>query len=115
MPRYVTITPADGLKLIEEQPEIVIIDIRPYLEYKIDHIPGALNLDYDGHDFQRKAEILDKGKKYLIYCKSGVRGGYFVEKMKESGFEEVYNIQGGYVGWKISKLPLTSAASKLKI
>jgi rhodanese-related sulfurtransferase len=31
-----------------------------------------------------------------------------MEKMKESGFDEVYNIRGGYVGWKISKLPLVS-------
>jgi len=108
MPRYVTITPVDALNLIEAHPEIVIIDIRPYLEYKIDHIPRALNLDYDGHDFQRKAEMLDKSKKYLIYCKSGVRGGYFMEKMRESGFDEVYNVQGGYVGWKINKLPLVS-------
>ena len=111
MPRYVTITPAAGLKLIEEHPEIVIIDIRPYLEYKVDHIPKAMNLDYDGHDFQSKAEVLDKRRKYLIYCKSGVRGGYFMEKKKESGFEEVYNILGGYVGWKISKLPLVSESS----
>ncbi len=108
MGQYEHITPENALKLIEKHPEMVIIDIRPYAEYLLEHIPGALNLDYDGHDFQRKAELLDKGKKYLIYCKSGVRGGYFMEKMKESGFDEVYNIQGGFVGWKISKLPLIS-------
>jgi rhodanese-related sulfurtransferase len=28
------------LKLIEEHPEIVIIDIRPEEDYNIDHIPG---------------------------------------------------------------------------
>ena len=108
MSQYKTITPIEAFKLIEEHPEIVIIDIRPYLEYVIDHIPRALNLDYDGHGFQQKAEILDKSKKYIIYCKSGVRGEYFMGKMMESGFDEVYNIQGGYVGWKISKLPLVS-------
>lgn len=108
MSKFKLITPEDALKLIEEDPEIVIIDIRPNEDFKIDHIPGARNLDYDGHDFQRKAEQLDKSKKYLIYCKSGVRSEYFMGKMKESGFDEVYAIQGGYVGWSISKLPLVS-------
>jgi rhodanese-related sulfurtransferase len=106
MSDYYTIAPQDALNLMEKHPEIVIIDIRPYQEYLVEHIPGALNLDYDGHNFQKKAEVLDKSKKYIIYCKSGVRGGYFMEKMRESGFDDVYNIQGGFMGWKISKLPL---------
>jgi rhodanese-related sulfurtransferase len=108
MPQFVTITPQRALNLIEEHPEIVIIDIRPYIDFRKEHLPGARNLDYDGHEFQNKVEKLDKKRKYLIYCKSGVRGGYFMDKMKDSGFEEVYNILGGFVGWKLSKLPLKS-------
>ncbi len=108
MSKFQLITPDDALKLIEEHPEIVIIDIRPEEDYKRDHIPGAQNLDYDGHDFQHKADRLDKSKKYLIYCKSGVRSEYFMGKMKESGFDEVYAILGGYVGWEVKKLPLES-------
>jgi len=93
---------------MDENSEIVIIDIRPEDDYRKDHIPGAQNLDYDGHDFQRKVERLDRNKKYLIYCKSGVRSEYFMMKMKESGFNDVYAILGGYVAWQISKLPLVS-------
>lgn len=107
MSQFITIKPENALKLIEEHPEIIIIDIRPYEDYKKEHIPKAENLDYDGHEFQKKVEKLDKQKKYLIYCKSGVRGGYFMEKMKDSGFSDVYNILGGFIGWKLSKLPIT--------
>jgi len=49
-----------------------------------------------------------KSKKYLIYCKSGIRSEYFMGKMKESGFDEVYAIQRGYVAWQVNKLPLES-------
>ena len=107
MSDYYTITPQDALDLMEKHPEIVIIDIRPYMDYLQEHVPRARNLDYDGHEFQKKAEKLDKEKTYLIYCKSGVRGGYFMEKMRESGFKEVYNILGGFVGWKLNKLPIS--------
>ena len=109
MPQFVTITPHEALKLIEERGhEITILDIRPKEDFEKEHVPGALNLDYDGHEFQQKVEKLDKEKNYLIYCKSGVRGGYFMDKMRDSGFNGAYNILGGFVAWKISKLPLVS-------
>jgi len=91
---------------MENRPEMSIIDIRPHIDFKREHIPQAENLDYNGHHFQEKVEKLDKNKEYIIYCKSGVRGEYFMGKMKESGFLEVYNILGGFVAWKVSKLPL---------
>jgi rhodanese-related sulfurtransferase len=107
MAQFITITPKDALKLIEDMgSEITILDIRPREEYEMEHIPGAVNLDYDGHQFQEKVEKLDKEKNYLIYCKSGVRGGYFMDKMRDSGFHVAFNILGGFVGWKVSKLPL---------
>ncbi len=109
MPQFVTITPQEALKLIEERShEITILDIRPKEEFEREHVSGALNLDYDGHEFQKKVEKLDKEKNYLIYCKSGVRGGYFMDKMRDSGFNGAYNILGGFVAWKVSKLPLVS-------
>lgn len=108
MPQFITISPQDALQLMEENPEISILDIRPQVDFKKEHIPGAENLDYDGHHFQEKAEQLDKSKKYIIYCKSGVRGEYFMGKMRESGFLGAYNILGGFVAWKVSKLPLVN-------
>lgn len=109
MSEFVTITPQDALKIIEEYgSEITILDIRPKEEYEVEHVPGAVNLDYDGHEFQKKVEVMDKNADYLIYCESGVRGGYFMSKMKESGFKSASNILGGFAGWKISKLPTVS-------
>lgn len=108
MPKFITITPQYALQLMEEHPEISILDIRPQEEYKQEHIPKAKNLDYDGHQFQNKVEKLDKTQPYIIYCKSGVRGGYFMDKMRESGFVGAFNILGGFMAWKVSKLPLTN-------
>ena len=108
MSYFITITPQDAQKLMKQHSEIIILDIRPKADFEREHIPEAENLDYDGHQFQSKVEKLDKNKFYIIYCKSGVRGGYFLEKMSESGFMGAYNILGGFVAWKISKLPLIS-------
>ena len=113
MPRFQTITPQAALRLMEEKgDEITILDIRPEDEFEKEHVPGAENLDYHGHHFQEKAEKLDKNKNYIIYCKSGARGEYFMGKMKESGFNGAYNILGGFVAWKISRLPLVNGTDK---
>jgi len=109
MAEFITIPPQTALKLIKERgSDITILDIRPKEEFVIEHIPRAINLDYDGHQFQQKVDKLDKKKDYIIYCHSGVRGGYFMNKMRDSGFHSAYNILGGFVGWKVSKLPLTN-------
>ena len=111
MPQFQTITPKAALKLMKEKgSEITIIDIRPEEDFEKEHIPGAENLDYHGHHFQKKVEKLDKDKNYVIYCKSGARGAYFMDKMRESGFKEAYNILGGFVAWKVSRLPLENGA-----
>lgn len=105
-----TIKPRDAFELIEEHKNddnLVILDVRPKNEFKAEHVPGAINLDYNGHQFKNKVEEIDKSKNYIIYCRSGVRGEYFMGIMKELGFPHVYNILGGFVGWKVSKLPLT--------
>jgi len=109
MAEFITIPPQTALKLIKERgSDITILDIRPKEEFVIEHIPRAINLDYDGHQFQQKVDKLDKKKDYIIYCHSGVRGSYFLNKMRDSGFHRAYNILGGFVGWKVSKLPLTN-------
>lgn len=105
-----TISPENAYNLIKKYKDdsnLVILDIRPKEEFEAEHIPGAMNLDYNGHQFRKKVEKVDKKKNYIIYCKSGVRGEYFMDIMKELGFNRVYNILGGFVAWKISKLPLT--------
>lgn len=106
MSKFITITPQMAFELMESHTKIAILDVRPHMDYERGHVPGAKNLDYNGHQFQSKVEKLDKTKPYIIYCKSGVRGGYFMEKMRESGFTGAYNILGGFAAWKVSKLPL---------
>lgn len=107
-----TISPEDAFKLIEEHyddPNLVILDVRPKNEFQNEHIAGAINLDYDGHQFRKKVKKIDKEKNYIIYCRSGVRGEYFMGIMRDLGFPKVYNILGGFVGWKVSKLPLVKS------
>jgi rhodanese-related sulfurtransferase len=100
-----TISPQDAVKLIEEHKDdfnIIILDVRTPWEFSKEHIEGAENLDCTDPEFKEQLLELDKEKKYIVYCKSGVRGDKVLNLMKNSGFTEVYNVKGGFKAWEKS-------------
>lgn len=78
---------------------VVILDVRTASEYKGGYIPGAVNIDIYGADFQSQVLKLDKSKTYLVYCRSGARSTNASNFMISNGFKEVYNLKGGMMGW----------------
>lgn len=45
-------------------------------------------------------------KPLIIMCRSGERSIYAANKLAKNGFENIYNLEGGYLfDWKTSKLP----------
>jgi len=50
----------------------VVLDVRTSKEYQAGHIPGAVNIDINASDFEKKLAGLDKEKTYLVHCASGV-------------------------------------------
>jgi rhodanese-related sulfurtransferase len=48
-------------------------------------------------------EKLDKTKTWIVYCAKGPRSKGLAEKMTNLGFEDVYVVEGGIVGYNKSK------------
>ena len=102
------ISPKEGLSIIEknrDNPNFIILDVRTPQEYNPVHISGAINVDYYSNSFRSNLNQQDKGKTYLIYCRSGRRSGLALDVMRELGFSEVYDIAGGILAWKANSLP----------
>jgi rhodanese-related sulfurtransferase len=78
---------------------VVIIDMRTPAEVKSGMIPGAINLDVYDPEFKTKLQKLDKGKKYMVYCRSGARSTNGGNVMLQMGFKEVANLNRGMMGW----------------
>ncbi len=77
-----------------------LMDIRTETEFVTEHIEGAINLDYYAESFRDDLDKLDKGKTYLIYCRTARRTGETMPVMQDLGFLEVYNMAGGINSWK---------------
>jgi rhodanese-related sulfurtransferase len=79
----------------------VIIDVRTEDEFESGKIPGALNIDiYKGQGFIYKIEELDKSKNFYVYCAAGVRSANACGVMQQLGFENVFNLVGGFSNWE---------------
>lgn len=78
-----------------------ILDVRTAEEFSDSFIEGAENIDKMAADFERKIEILDKSRPYYVYCRSGARSAAAMYLMKDKGFSEVYNLQGGIMAWEL--------------
>ena len=79
---------------------VQLIDVRTSREFSNGFIAGAKNVDYNGDSFEKQMKKLDKNKPVLVYCAAGGRSENAAELLKEWGFKEVYDLIGGYNGWK---------------
>jgi rhodanese-related sulfurtransferase len=79
---------------------VQLIDVRTSREFSNGFITGAKNIDYNGDSFEKQIKKLDKNKPVLVYCAAGGRSENAAELLKEWGFREVYDLIGGYNGWK---------------
>lgn len=97
--KYQDIPPADFKKKMNEPAGVVILDVRTPAEFASGSIPGAVNVNLMGADFDKKIARLDKSKTYLVYCRSGNRSGQACQHMAENGFEKLFNLSGGLMRW----------------
>ena len=84
----------------------VVLDVRTEKEFKGGHIPGAVNLDFNAPDFEKKAATLDKSKTYLVHCAGGVRSAKACTIMDKIAFTNVINLEPGFKEWEKSGKPV---------
>ena len=103
------LTARQALALIEKNrnnPQFVVLDVRTAGEFEAGHLENAVMIDYYSATFKADLDKLDKGKTYLVYCRSGQRGREAVKIMQQLGFTDVYNLADGIVGWEGAALPV---------
>ena len=103
---------AHGLKQVDaktlkrwlEDDQAVLIDVREADEHAREHIPQAHLVPLSGFnpsDFPK-----DRGKIGVFHCQSGTRTAEAAPRILQSGFAEVYHLEGGLKGWKEAGYPV---------
>ena len=95
------LTQDDWVTQLKADENSVILDVRTEAEFNEGSIPDAVNFDiYQGQFFIDNLEALDKAKNYYVYCRSGARSANACEIMNSLGFENAYNLVGGFLDWE---------------
>ena len=86
--------------------ERILLDVRTPGEFGERHLAGALNIDYNGADFDARIEKLDKAQPVYVYCLSGGRSAAAAQTLTEMGFTKVYEMKGGISRWIAENHPV---------
>ena len=84
----------------------VVLDVRTPEEFARGHIPGAINLDFNAPDFQKKVGELDKSKTYLVHCAGGNRSARACTAMDKIAFTNLINLEPGFRAWEKAGKPI---------
>src|SRR5437867_5258891 len=126
------ISSQDLYKLIKKQDNAIVVDSRPFSEYKNGHIPGAVNIDlFQLHwfdttkrgikDFTRQSRLLlsnigiSKDSKVIFYDNvSGISSARGVWLLLYFSHKNVCMLDGGFEKWKSEKLPVEVKSNQLR-
>ena len=90
----------EAAKMLEKNPDMMVLDIRTLEEFTSGHIPASINIDYKDENFESELKKLDRSKSYLMHCRSGRRSTASLDTFRKLGFDHIVHIKDGILGWK---------------
>jgi rhodanese-related sulfurtransferase len=94
LPLQVDVTTVEDVR---NRDDVVLIDVREDSEYAEGHIPGAVLIPL-GQIPDRLGEI-PQDKTVIAVCRSGNRSSQAANFLRQQGFDNVHNMQGGMLAW----------------
>lgn len=84
-------------KRMDRGDNILVLDVRNPNEFQICRIPGTVLLPLP--ELAQRFKEVPRDREVLVHCKSGMRSAKAVQFLKENGYTNVANIQGGIQAW----------------
>lgn len=98
-----TVSPDTFLAVVDEEvwsdDSRTLLDVRTPAEYAEGHLRDAVNADMSDPGFATWLADQPRDAAYAIYCRSGNRSGQVAAQMRELGFTDVVDLDGGIVDW----------------
>ena len=95
---YYTIANIAGLKKQLENPQILLVDVRESSEYRLGHIPNAINIPL--RTLAHNLDQVPRDRPVVLYCTSGYRSAMGVMTLHLLGYENVQGFPPSFAGWQ---------------
>src|SRR5579875_712073 len=83
----------------------VVVDVRESDEWRQGHIPEAIGIPRGFLELRIEDKVPDRKTPVIMQCASGTRSLLAARAMRELGYENLYNLNGGFNAWKDKGLP----------
>ncbi|WP_209332641.1 rhodanese-like domain-containing protein [Lunatimonas salinarum] len=83
----------------------VLLDTRERSEYEVSHLQDAKWVGYESFEITALGNT-PKDTPLVVYCSIGARSQDIGKRLKQAGFQEVYNLYGGIFHWVNEGLPV---------
>jgi rhodanese-related sulfurtransferase len=102
----------DELKALLDRSEVVVVEALPEQYFAKEHIPGAIQVDYEELDAQAPERLPNKDAAIVTYCASLTcrNSEIAANKLVALGYTDVREYAEGKDDWRAAGLPLEQAA-----
>jgi sulfur-carrier protein adenylyltransferase/sulfurtransferase len=83
----------------------VVVDVRESDEWRQGHIPEAIFIPRGFLELRVEDKVPDHKTPVILQCASGTRSLLASRTLHEMGYENLYNLNGGFNAWKDKGLP----------
>jgi UPF0176 protein len=98
--RAPAVSPTELKQWLDEKKDILILDTRNDYEMQFGTFENAVNLKLnDFGEFPEKAKSIEKDKPVVMFCTGGIRCEKAAIHLMNSGFENVYQLEGGILNY----------------
>jgi sulfur-carrier protein adenylyltransferase/sulfurtransferase len=98
----------DEARRLLEKPGTVLLDVREGDEWRQGHIPQAIGIPRGFLELRVEEKVPDHKTPVILQCASGTRSLLAARSLREMGYENIYNLTGGFNAWKDRGLPWTA-------
>jgi len=99
----------DARRLIDEEPDLTVIETLPEEYFDESHLPGAKNIPLDDQ-FEEQVQMIapDMHKPVLVYSldAKSKTSHKAASRLERIGYDNVYDFVGGKIEWQENGLPL---------
>ncbi len=89
---------------IKDREDVFLIDVREQWEYDEGHIPNITLIPMN--EIPARLDEIPTDKEVIVTCRSGNRSGQVTEFLRQQGFTNVHNMEGGILAWQQAGLPV---------
>lgn len=83
-----------------------LLDVRELDEWNAGHAPGAAHLPM--MEIPSRMDEVPQDREVVVVCRIGGRSGHVVAYLRQQGWDNVTNLDGGMMGWAAAGRPVVT-------